>query len=812
MGKRLALLIGNSTFPDVALPELHAPWEDVVQLKEVLEELGGFETIPLLNAGLINAQSAVSTLFNDRSTEDFLIFYYTGHGLRDEHGDLYMALHETDTSRLRATSLAASYVQLEMERSASQRQVILLDCCHSGAFSRSGFKGGISSGLVKSDFVEAQGRGRYVLAASASNESAFEDAGKSIFTERIVEGIRTGDAAPGSDYITVNDVHNYLCRKVSEDGFPMRPKLWAGEKTRELIISKNPKSGQTQHSDLVEMIWDKDPNRAYAAARLLVDRLSSGDPEISLKSEKLLRERLKDDFSLPLFVAKPIIEALSLHDHGRKDGIKGGGRSEEMSKTSQKASALRHPRDISPPGCDIAPFSSNSKEEETAPKVFGRNLLGHSLQALSISFQCGARGSYAAAINFDHLRNVLSEIEDKLQEAGVPQDVRRQLANVIYSSALDFRAEIGLQDDMSHNPEFSKESDRVEVSKVCLFEVSDSLSRELKWDRQILEVILACLLLGYKGKFRKSNDPEGALREKAKRISTTLNTQDLDVQVTLPGNEIVLSAGGQRERPYGNFVLAFASVLSALLLGVYLILNWSLRTASDNVVGQLSIIDSGPIVELERRAPPPPPSPSALTTQEQVAKVSDFLKPEIKDNVVGQLSIIDSGPIVELERRAPPPPPSLSAPTTQEQVAKVSDFLKPEIKEGIVEVFQKGNTLTIRLTGSGMFGSGSDQLSERFQEPVNRVAKALNDENGSIIVAGHSDNAPIRSSRFPSNMALSLARAKSVMASMAKVMTEPDRLSAEGRADKEPIADNSTYEGRAKNRRIEVLLVQEAKE
>ena len=139
----------------------------------------------------------------------------------------------------------------------------------------------------------------------------------------------------------------------------------------------------------------------------------------------------------------------------------------------------------------------------------------------------------------------------------------------------------------------------------------------------------------------------------------------------------------------------------------------------------------------------------------------------------------------------------------------VEGFLQPEIDEGLVEVFEKGNTLIIRIKGSGMFGSGSDQLQDKFREPVRRVAVALNDEPGSVIVAGHSDNVPIRSSRFPSNLALSLARAKSVMNQMAGEMGNPDRLSAEGRADSEPIADNSTREGRATNRRIEVLLVQE---
>ncbi|MCA0872585.1 type VI secretion system protein TssL, long form [Seohaeicola saemankumensis] len=179
------------------------------------------------------------------------------------------------------------------------------------------------------------------------------------------------------------------------------------------------------------------------------------------------------------------------------------------------------------------------------------------------------------------------------------------------------------------------------------------------------------------------------------------------------------------------------------------------------------------------------------------------------ERVIGQLSVIDSGPVAELQRRAPPPPPPPPAPDYEQQLEKVTGFLQEEIDEGIVEVFRKGNTLIIRIKGSGMFGSGSDSLQQRFKAPVDRVARALNDEPGPVIVAGHSDNVPIRSSRFPSNMHLSLARAKSVMAGMAAVMEDPSRLSAEGRADKEPIADNGTREGRATNRRIEVLLVQE---
>lgn len=177
------------------------------------------------------------------------------------------------------------------------------------------------------------------------------------------------------------------------------------------------------------------------------------------------------------------------------------------------------------------------------------------------------------------------------------------------------------------------------------------------------------------------------------------------------------------------------------------------------------------------------------------------------ERLLGQLSVIDSGPVAELQRRAPPPPPT---PPDEIRLQKVVSFLQPEIDEGIVNVFQKDNILVIRIAGSNMFGSGSDRLTPAFVEPIARVANALNDEPGKVIITGHSDNIPIKSSRFPSNMHLSLARAKSVMNSMAGTIKDKARLTAEGRAENEPIADNGTREGRAKNRRIEVLLVQEA--
>ncbi|MDX8346871.1 type IVB secretion system protein IcmH/DotU [Cognatiyoonia sp. IB215446] len=173
----------------------------------------------------------------------------------------------------------------------------------------------------------------------------------------------------------------------------------------------------------------------------------------------------------------------------------------------------------------------------------------------------------------------------------------------------------------------------------------------------------------------------------------------------------------------------------------------------------------------------------------------------------GQLSALNFGGPIELARVAPPPPPPPPTPQQVQEVVKVETFLAPEIEQGLVDVIDQGNVLTVRVAGNGLFGSGSDVLEPDFVPVIDRIAAALNDESGRIIVAGHSDNIPINTARFPSNLFLSLARATSVMDKISRSLDDPGRISAEGRADAEPIARNDTPEGRAQNRRIEVILV-----
>ena len=111
----------------------------------------------------------------------------------------------------------------------------------------------------------------------------------------------------------------------------------------------------------------------------------------------------------------------------------------------------------------------------------------------------------------------------------------------------------------------------------------------------------------------------------------------------------------------------------------------------------------------------------------------------------------------------------------------------------------------VTLRGDGLFDAGSADVSAKVRPLFERIGAALNKVPGPVLIAGHTDNQPIRSLRFPSNWHLSKDRAASVKALLGAAV-KPERLTAEGRADTEPLFDNTSPDGRAKNRRVEITL------
>ena len=111
----------------------------------------------------------------------------------------------------------------------------------------------------------------------------------------------------------------------------------------------------------------------------------------------------------------------------------------------------------------------------------------------------------------------------------------------------------------------------------------------------------------------------------------------------------------------------------------------------------------------------------------------------------------------------------------------------------------------ITIKGDGFFEPASADVASAVRSILPHIAEALVGVPGQVLITGHSDNVPIRTLRFPSNWHLSQARADTVRNELAKTVPIA-RLRAEGRADGEGVADNSTPAGRARNRRVEITL------
>ena len=134
--------------------------------------------------------------------------------------------------------------------------------------------------------------------------------------------------------------------------------------------------------------------------------------------------------------------------------------------------------------------------------------------------------------------------------------------------------------------------------------------------------------------------------------------------------------------------------------------------------------------------------------------------------------------------------------------------LSDQIEQGLAEVERDGDSVIIRLGQQDSFASGSANLQQGFEETLIDVGNAVNNTGGLVRVEGHTDNIPVAfSERFRSNWDLSSARSAAVANFLLdNSQLQPGRVTITGLADSEPIADNATREGRARNRRIEVIV------
>jgi type VI secretion system protein ImpK len=171
---------------------------------------------------------------------------------------------------------------------------------------------------------------------------------------------------------------------------------------------------------------------------------------------------------------------------------------------------------------------------------------------------------------------------------------------------------------------------------------------------------------------------------------------------------------------------------------------------------------------------------------EQVAEMTSILHPMEK---------------ISIKRVVPAPPPPPPPPDTQ--VAR----MRKELQIGDCSVIdQTANQIVIRLCDQVTFDSGQAIVKDQFKPLAARIAKLLDKEEGVIKIVGYTDNTPIKTARFPSNWHLSVERATAVATLIKSGLSNPSRVEVTGKGSDEPIATNATPEGRATNRRVEVMI------
>ncbi|MGH3874180.1 MAG: caspase, EACC1-associated type [Pseudonocardiaceae bacterium] len=230
MGRRLALLIATYEYHDAGLRRLTAPAHDAESLAAVLEDkdIGRFEVTKLINAPHHRVGEAIGEFYRDRRRDDLTLLYFSGHGVKDNDGRLYLAMANTRRDSLLFTALSAEQIDQAMSDCPSHRQVLILDCCYSGAFP--------AGRLAKADtdvhaLERFQGRGRTVLTASDATQYSFEgnqlhgEATQSVFTRYLVAGLHDGSADLDSDGdITLDELYSYVYDRVVAELPQQRPK------------------------------------------------------------------------------------------------------------------------------------------------------------------------------------------------------------------------------------------------------------------------------------------------------------------------------------------------------------------------------------------------------------------------------------------------------------------------------------------------------------------------------------------------------------------------------------------------------------
>src|SRR6202012_1171777 len=207
----------NSTYPadEHNLQTLRGPVKDIAALNRALidPQAGLFadaDVTLLPEATSSRVIRVMGGFFGTADREDVLLVYFSGHGKLDHSGRLHLCMQDTESADLLSTAVSSTRINEFADASRARNVVIVLDCCHAGAF-----RGGELTDAVA-------GPGRYVLTScrgtQLANDATVEN-GTSVFTQHLVDGLLgAADDQDRDGWVTFSDLYAYVNRRLREAG------------------------------------------------------------------------------------------------------------------------------------------------------------------------------------------------------------------------------------------------------------------------------------------------------------------------------------------------------------------------------------------------------------------------------------------------------------------------------------------------------------------------------------------------------------------------------------------------------------------
>lgn len=270
------------------------------------------------------------------------------------------------------------------------------------------------------------------------------------------------------------------------------------------------------------------------------------------------------------------------------------------------------------------------------------------------------------------------------------------------------------------------------------------------------------------------------------------------------------------------WVMTFADLMSLLMCFFVLLLSFSEMDAMKfkRLAGELRQAFG---VQTEVKADDPPKGTSVIARHfsPAIPEPTPINEVRQKTNDISQssLEVLCQDEITQQEERQGDRGEQTREIAVQQEAAEIKKAedtaieiaaeLESEVASGQVEVETQGKKIIIRIRENGAFRSGSDFIEDRFLPVIDKIRAVLVTIPGRTSVEGHTDNIPIRGGRFSSNWALSSARAAAFAQELfiAPEMKQ-ERFQVVGHGDVRPLVENVDAESRARNRRVELIILQ----